>query len=96
MPQSTDSHSVAKGGGEDVKTFATAALLTFSAGMLVLIGTLLIGGFGTFLGIVAAVLGVVWWRSVNEKVFPRTLPNSSMITLAVATGVLGLLVVFLI
>jgi len=92
MPQPTGSTQVSTDGASGAKTFTAAALLTFSSGMLMLIGYLLIGGFGVFLGIVAAVLGVLWWRSANDKMFPANLKKSSLISVTVASAVLGLIV----
>ncbi|WP_199430216.1 hypothetical protein [Qaidamihabitans albus] len=81
-------NGVSAGPASDAKTFAAAALLTFAAGMLVLIGYIMAGGFGGFLGIIGAVFGVVWWKGLHEKVFPRDLPGASMAGLAVAALVL--------
>lgn len=93
QPQQSGANSVSAGGASDVKTFAAAALLTFSAGLLVLLGVLVIGGgFGGFLGIIAAVLGVVWWRSINQQLFPRDLPTASMVGVTAAAAGLGLAV----
>ncbi|WP_091674250.1 hypothetical protein [Amycolatopsis marina] len=87
--------SVSAGAASDAKTFGAAALLTFSAGMVVLLGYLLVGGFGAFLGIIGAVFGIVWWKGLHGKVFPRDLPNSSVLGAAVASAVLALVVVML-
>jgi hypothetical protein len=89
---SAGGNSVSAGAASDVKTFAAATLLTFSAGMIVLIGYALAGGFGAFLGIIGAVFGVVWWKDLHGKVFPRDLPNNSVIGAAVAAGLLAFFV----
>ncbi|PXY28341.1 hypothetical protein [Prauserella muralis] len=87
-PRPAGGNSVSAGPASDVKTFTAAALLTFAGGMLVLIGYVMAGGFGGLLGIIGAVFGVVWWKNLNEKVFPRDLPGSRLAGLAVAAAVL--------
>ncbi|MEU4674139.1 hypothetical protein AB0F91_40810 [Amycolatopsis sp. NPDC023774] len=78
------------GGGSDVKTFATAVLLTFGAGLLAMVGWALLGsGFGAFLGIVAAGFGIYWWRSLHGTVFAPDLPTRSVIILLVVNVVLA-------
>lgn len=80
------------GTGSDVRTFAAALLLTYGAGTLILVGYLLLSGvFGGILGLVAAVFGVVWWRSLHDKVFPRDLPVKSVVILFVVDVVLTVL-----
>ncbi|GAA1981136.1 hypothetical protein [Amycolatopsis minnesotensis] len=92
LPESAIGNSVSAGRASDVKTAAAAALLTFGAGMLVLVGYLLLDSFfGGLLGAVGAVFAVIWWRSVHEKVFPRDIPVKSMIVLAVVNAVLGVI-----
>jgi hypothetical protein len=87
---------VGTGAGADVKTFATAVLLTFGVGLLAFIGYgLLDGGFGGFLGLVGGVFGVVWWSKVNGKAFPAVIPGKSLAALLVADVVLGVLLFFL-
>ncbi|PRX48497.1 hypothetical protein B0I33_104314 [Prauserella shujinwangii] len=88
-------NGVSAGPASDAKTFVAAALLTFAAGMIVLIGYVMAGGFGGFLGLIGAVFAVVWWRSLHEKVFPRDLPAQSVVGLAVAAAVLFGLVVLM-
>lgn len=92
LPEPAVGNSVSAGRASDVKTFAAAVLLTFGAGMLVLVGYLLLDSFfGGFLGAVGAVFAVIWWRSVHEKVFPRDIPAKSIIILAVINAVLGVI-----
>ncbi|MEU6643825.1 hypothetical protein ABZ863_14905 [Saccharomonospora sp. NPDC046836] len=81
-------NSVSAGTASDVKTFAAAALLTFAAGALTLVGYVMAGGFGGFLGIIGAVFGVVWWKNLHGKVFPRDLPGRSLAGLLAAAAVL--------
>ncbi len=82
-----------KTGGTDVKTFVTAVLLTFGVGLLGMVGwAVLSSGFGGFLGLVAGVFGVVWWRSIHGKtVFPKVIPTKSVVILAVVNAVLALI-----
>ena len=83
------------GAGNDVKTFVTAVLLTFGAGLLGMVGwAVLDSGFGGFLGLVGAVFAIFWWRHVHGKVFPRDLSTKSVILLLVVNVVLGLILVF--
>ena len=83
-------NSVSAGTASDVKTFAAAALLTYSGGALMLVGYILLSGaFGAILGLVGAVFGVIWWRSAHDKkVFPRDLSRKSLVILVVAGVVL--------
>ena len=83
----------AKGGaGADVKTFATAVLLTFGVGVLGMVGwAVLDSGFGGFLGLVGGVLAVFWWRHLHGEVIPRPVPTKSVVLLAIVDAVLGLL-----
>lgn len=90
--QSSQGNRVSAGPASDVKTFVAAAMLTFTAGVVVLIGYLMAGGFGGFMGIIGAVFGVVWWKGVHGKVFPKDLPSVSLMLL----GVVGLLLVGLV
>lgn len=76
--QSPQDTSVYAGTPSDVRTFLAATLLTFSAGLLVLLGYGLFGGFGAFLALIADVFGVVWWNSLHGKVFPKNLPAKSV------------------
>jgi hypothetical protein len=89
---SASGNSVSAGTGSDVKTFLAAALLPFGGGMLVLAGYVLLDSFfGGLLGLVGAVLGVMWWRNVHGKVFPRELPTRSVVILAAVAVALVLL-----
>ncbi|MBK1786198.1 hypothetical protein JHE00_17860 [Prauserella sp. ASG 168] len=81
-------NTVSAGAASDAKTFAAAALLTFAAGLIVVIGYIMAGGFGGFLGIIGAVFGFVWWKNLHGKVFPRDLPAKSLVALLVATAAL--------
>ncbi|MFD9895107.1 hypothetical protein ACFWY9_37675 [Amycolatopsis sp. NPDC059027] len=79
------------GAGTDVKTFATAVLLTFGAGLLGMVGwALLSSGFGGFLGLVAAGFGIWWWAKIHGKVIPRELRTRSVVILLVVNAVLAL------
>ncbi len=83
------------GTGADVKTFATAVLLTFGAGLLGMVGwAVLDSGFGGFLGLVGAFFAIFWWRHKHGKVFPREVPAKSVVLLAVVNVVLALILVF--
>jgi len=87
-------HATAKppsAGAAGVKTFVTAALLTFAAGELVLLCYALLGVFGGIIGLVGAVFGIVWWRNIHDgTAFPRDLPAKSVVILAVTTAVVTL------
>ena len=85
-------NSVSAGVGSDVKALGAAALLTYSAGVLLLVGYLMLGVFGAILGIVGAVFGVIWWRkSHDDRIFPRDLSAKSLVVLVVAAVALSLL-----
>jgi hypothetical protein len=80
-----------KTAGADVKTFVTAVLLTFGVGLLGMVGWAVLGsGFGGFLGLVGGAFGVVWWRKIHGKAFPRVVPTKSVVVLAVVIAVLTL------
>jgi hypothetical protein len=80
------------GTASDVKVFISAVLLTFGAGLLLMVGyALLSSGFGGFLGIIAAVFGIVWWRSIHGKVFPAEIPTRSVIILAAVNVILAVI-----
>lgn len=75
-----------------MKTFASAALLTFGSGMLVMVGYgLLTGFFGGLLGLVAAVFGVLFWKKRHDKIFPATIPTRSVLLLAVVNVLLAVI-----
>jgi hypothetical protein len=81
-----------KGAGADIKTFVTAVLLTFGVGLLGMVGwAVLSSGFGGFLGLVAGVFGVVWWRKIHGEVIPKDLATKSVVILAVVNAVLALI-----
>ncbi|MDQ0379857.1 hypothetical protein [Amycolatopsis thermophila] len=91
-PQRATPNSVSAGPASDVRTFLAAGLLTFAAGELMLLGYALLGVFGGIIGLVGAVFGVVWWRSLHDKkAFPRDLPTKSVVILAVVTAAITLL-----
>jgi hypothetical protein len=85
------------GAGTDVKTFATAVLLTFGAGLLAMVGNgLLDSFFGAILGLVAAGFGIVFWKNkLDGKVFPAVIPTKGLVILAVVNValLLGLLLI---
>ncbi|HKS44552.1 MAG TPA: hypothetical protein VJT49_05450 [Amycolatopsis sp.] len=90
-------NSVSAGTASDVRTFAAAVLLTYAGGVLMLVGYILLSGvFGAILGLVGAIFGVVWWRTVHKKVFPRDLPVKSLVILGVIGVALTVLAVVLI
>ncbi|MBE8524968.1 hypothetical protein ILP97_47115 [Amycolatopsis sp. H6(2020)] len=77
--------------GADIKTFVAAVLLTFGVGLLGMVGwAVLDSGFGGFLGLVGGVFGVVWWRKIHGKAFPKVLPTKSVVILAVVNAALAL------
>ncbi|MCP2234850.1 hypothetical protein [Prauserella halophila] len=88
QPTGEDAQPLSTTGG--LATLAGAALLTFAGGMAVLIGYLMIGGFGAFIGIFGAIFGFVWLAGVHGgKVFPREgFPTKSLGGLAAASVVL--------
>lgn len=88
--QPTDSGAQSSPSGGGLATLGGAAFLTFAAGMVVLIGYLMIGGFGAFIGIVGAIFGVTWLAGVHGgKVFPRAgFPPKSLAGLAMTAVVL--------
>nr|WP_246382292.1 hypothetical protein [Prauserella isguenensis] len=88
--QSTGADAQPSPSGGGLLTLAGAALLTFAAGMAVVIGYLMIGGFGAFIGIVGAIFGIVWLAGVHGgKVFPREgFPVRSVAGLAAASVVM--------
>ncbi|GAA1021876.1 MULTISPECIES: hypothetical protein [Amycolatopsis] len=84
------------GAGPDVKTFGTAALLTFGAGMLGMVGWgLLSSGFGFFLGLVVAGFGIYWWKNLHGQVIARNVPTKSVVILLVVNIVLFISLVLL-
>jgi hypothetical protein len=84
------SDGTAAGPATDVKTFATAVLLTFGTGLLMMVGYgLLDSFFGAILGLVAAGFGLAFWARKHGKAFPAAIPTRSVIVLAVIDGLLG-------
>jgi hypothetical protein len=78
--------------GQDVKTFATAVLLTFGVGLLGMVGWAVLGsGFGGFLGLLGGLFGVLWWRHAHGKVVPENLKTRSVLLLLVVNVVLGVI-----
>lgn len=85
------------GTASDVKVFVSAVLLTFGAGLLLMVGyALLSSGFGGFLGIIAAVFGIVWWKNIHGKVFPAEIPTRSVVILAAVNVILAVVLVLIV
>jgi hypothetical protein len=82
------------GAAPGVKTFASAVLLTYGAGMLLMVGYALLNSFfGVILGIAAAGFGIVFWKNRHGGIFPSTIPTRSVIILAVVNILLGVILV---
>ncbi|TLW90993.1 hypothetical protein FFT09_17090 [Saccharomonospora piscinae] len=79
---------VSAGGASDAKAFATAVLLTFTSGMLALIGYVMVGVFGVILAIIGIAFGLMWWKEQHKSMLPRDVPGKSLAGLAVAGAVL--------
>jgi hypothetical protein len=76
--------------GADARVLAAAALLTFTSGMLLLVGYQLLGGIGVFLAIIGAIFVLVVWHNAHEGFFPRTLTGGKVAGLAASSAALGL------
>jgi hypothetical protein len=77
-------NKVSAGTGSDVRTFVSAALLTYVVGVLLLNGVILLDTGGFFLGLFVAFFAVLGWRKYHgKKLFPRNIPVRSVIVLAV-------------
>ncbi|MFC3455948.1 hypothetical protein [Amycolatopsis speibonae] len=97
MQPATPAQPATPGAGADVKTFATAVLLTFGTGLLMMDGwALLDSGFGAFLGLVGGGFGIFWWRHIHGKAFPRELSTKSVVVLAVINVALAALLLLLV
>lgn len=87
-------NKVPAGTGSDVRTFVSAALLTYIVGVLVLNGVILLGAGGAFLALLVALFTVLGWRKYHgKKIFPRDIPVRSVILLGVVGIVLTVLAV---
>ncbi|TVT30457.1 hypothetical protein ORV05_05580 [Amycolatopsis cynarae] len=80
--------SVSRAKAADLRTFLVPALLTYSAGVLVLLVYLLLGNaLGIVLGLIAVALGLVWWRHVlGGRMVPRQVPVKGLVVLTVAAA----------
>ncbi|MFD2418627.1 hypothetical protein [Amycolatopsis pigmentata] len=89
-------NKVSAGTGSDVRTFVSAALLTYVVGVLTLNGVILLDTGGAFLGLIVALFTVLGWRKHHgKKIFPRDIPVRSVILLAVVDIALTVLAVVL-
>lgn len=89
---------VSAGTASDVRTFITATLLTYAAGVITFLFYAMLDGSGggVFLGLIVALLAVLGWRRLQGgKAFPRDPSVRSVITLGVCAAVLTGIVVAL-
>lgn len=87
---STDAFDVPDAGwGPHVRVGIYTALLIIAAGFAVLVGWVLIGGFGIVLGIVGDIAGLAWLRSRYGAVLPGEVPGGALLRVLVAALVLG-------
>ncbi|MER7115880.1 hypothetical protein ABT332_15465 [Saccharomonospora azurea] len=97
QPQpSSAPNAVSAGPASDAKAFAAAALLTFTCGMVVLVGYVMIGFFGIILSLIGVVFGLVWWKERHGAMLPRDLTAKSVVSLAVVALVLFGLVLLMV
>jgi hypothetical protein len=78
---------------QDLLAATLGALMTFGAGLLVLIGYFWLDAFGAVIGAAAAIAGVVWWRRRHGQFFPNGLQGRTVVRFAVLVGVLAVIFV---
>lgn len=84
--------SVSRARTSELRTFLAPALLTYGAGVLVLLTYLLLGnGFGIVLGLIAVGLALAWWRNVAGRMIPEPVPAKGLVVLAVLSAVFTVL-----
>jgi hypothetical protein len=79
----------------DVVVFLVSALLPLGFGLAVILGMLLLDGFGAFLGIIGGLFGLGWWHSQHKALVPRDASTKSVVVLAVVVAALLTLVLVL-
>jgi hypothetical protein len=86
----TDAIDVPDGGwAPHLRTGLYALLLTLAAGFAVLLGWVLLGGFGIVLGLVAAGIGLAWSRQREGAVIPRDVRGGAMLRVLLVAVVLA-------
>lgn len=80
----------------DVRIAIAAALLTFASGLIMLVGYLMAGGFGAFIGLIGAGFGWNWWAQKHDgRLFPRNIESAELLGLGGATAGLSLLLLLM-
>lgn len=80
----------------DVRIAIAAALLTFASGLIMLVGYLMAGGFGGFIGLIGAGFGWNWWAKKHDgRLFPRSIESAELLGLGGAAAGLGLLLLLM-
>ncbi|HEX4722739.1 MAG TPA: hypothetical protein VH333_09510 [Pseudonocardiaceae bacterium] len=72
-----------------VRVGGYTALLIVAAGFAVLLGWILIGGFGIVLGLIVDVAGLAWLRQRYGAVLPSDVPGGALLRVLLAAVVLA-------
>jgi hypothetical protein len=78
-----------EGWAPHVRAGLYALLLTLTAGFAILLGWVLVGGFGIVLGLIVAAVGLGWLRTRYGAVVPRDVPGGALLRVLVALVVLA-------